>query len=197
MGAGLMVYLVPEWETTTVVGCRDDSLLADILEQMAEDVQMLDDEFLTADAEYGPGLTFTQAMEELFTGQFSRPEHCAFMYVYAFETVCRYYGDWLGNQYFCPCRHVWFEQLDDVLARGRVPLRFQELLYRLPAALPDPRGDPCLGHWPELEMRIALPRLDALLSSLTGDEHKALGSVREWLVQAAAKPESIIVGVYC
>src|SRR5262249_38292555 len=130
-------------------------------------------------------------------------EDRAFMYVYAFETVCRYYGDWLNNSFFCPCRRTLFEWLDGVLTKGRVPLRFQDLLCRLPAALPDPRGDPCLGHWDEMEMRIALPRLNALQPSFTAIEQRlrieqgTLESVREWLVKADAKPECIIVGVYC
>jgi hypothetical protein len=164
---------------------------------MAGDIEALDGEFMTDSDEYGPGLTFTQAMEELFAGKFSRPDRCAFMYVYAFETVCRYYGAWLGNRYFCPCRYTWFKTLDEVLAGGGVPLRFHDLLHRPPPSVPVRGGGACLGHWKGEELATARPRLETLLASLVGDEAKALSSVREWLVKAAEQPGTMIVGVFC
>jgi hypothetical protein len=164
---------------------------------MAGDIEDLDAAFDTESDEYGPGLTFTQAMQELFAGKFSRPKDCAFMYIYAFETACRYFGKWLGNRCFCPCHHSWLEQLDELLKRGSVPIRFQDLLYRLPPKIPDPRGHPCLGYWREEELATALPHLEAFLPSLAGDEADALACVREWLVQASDQPGKIVIGVYC
>src|SRR5262249_42651798 len=119
------------------------------------------------------------------------------MYAYAFESVCSYYGEWLNNRYFCPCRYRWFERLDEVLAGGGVPLQFQELLHRLPAAVPDPRGGPWFGDWPGAGVAAALPRLEALLPSLSGDEHQALVSVQGWVAKAVKQPGSIVVGVFC
>ena len=197
MSQGLMAYLVPTHETIGVIGSKDKALLDNVPEQMADDVASLEEQFDTDSEEYGPGLTFTQAMEELFEGRFSQLENCPFMYTYAFEIVCRYYGEWLGNRFFCPSRHTWFERLDDILAGGGVPLRFHDLLYRPPPRVPDSDGDPCLGHWREEEMAAALPRLKGLVPSLTGDEQKALESVEEWLVKAVEHPGAIVVGVFC
>jgi hypothetical protein len=191
-----MVYLVPELEATSVVGCRDEALLADVLEQMGEDIAALDDDFATADEEYSPGLTFTQAMQELFAGDFSRPGDCAFMYAYAFEMFCRYYGEFLGNRHLCPCRYRWLQMLDEVLASGGVPLRFHEMFEQLPPGLPNPRGEPLVGYWRESQLAAAQPSLEALLPSLSGDEKQALASVQEWLAKAVKQPGSIIVGFH-
>jgi hypothetical protein len=191
-----MVYLVAGEDVTSVVGCHDDDLLADVLEVMADDLADLDSYFNTGSPEYGPGLTFAQAMRQLFAGQFSRPDQ-PFVYAYAFEEVCRYFGEWLSNDHFHRCQYSWFEQLDERLATSRVPLRFADLLGRMPAALPDTFGEPCLGHWRADEAEAALPVLDALLPRLSGKEAAALGTVRGWLAQAGAWPGSIIVGVFC
>jgi hypothetical protein len=197
MGMGLSVYLVPERDVATVVGCKDESLLADILAHMAEGIEWLDRDCDTGDEEFSPGLTFNQAMHELFAGAFSKPEQCAFMYVYAFEIVCHYYGEFLNNSYFCPLHHWWFGRLDEMLANGGVSLRFHDLLERPPVVLPDARKYVHLGHWRGEETAAALPRPEALLPSLTGDELKGLASVREWLVKAVDQPDAIIVGVFC
>jgi hypothetical protein len=82
---GLTAYLVSERDITAVLGCRDDALLADVLEQMAYDFEDLEERFSTDDAEYGPGLTFAEALRELFQGRLSQLREYAFVYTYAFE----------------------------------------------------------------------------------------------------------------
>jgi hypothetical protein len=191
-----MVYLVPQAEAVSVIGCHDDELLADVLEEMAEDLADLDEQFTTSDPEYGPGITFPEAMRELFAGRYSQPSQ-AFVYAYAFEEVCRYFGEWLSNAQFHRCGWAWVERLDGVLAEGGVPLRLADLVGRLPAAFPDPGGAPSVGHWRADEAAAALPALVKLLPSVGTEERASLDTVRGWLDAAAAAPGSMIVGVWC
>jgi hypothetical protein len=199
MSMGLMVYLVPKRETAAVLGCRDEALLTDILEQMAGDIEELDEEFDTDSEEYGPGITFTQAMQELFQGNLSQPDkYCAHIYTYAFELVCRYYGEWLGNRRFVPCRTEWLEHLDDLLSRHGVPLRFHDLVNRCPIKALPYRDVFCLGHWKRTEAMRASPSLKQLLAVVQDEYEKlALENAGEWLTAAREQPGSIIVGVFC
>jgi hypothetical protein len=193
-----MVYLVPEQDFAGVIGCQDDDLLADVLEQMAEDFEDLEQEFTTHDEEYGPGLTFVQALKELFHGALFRPEMCDFIYTYAFEEVCRYYGRWLRNSRFSRSSTEWFAHLDGLLKWGRVPLRFHDLLDRCPIQMSPFREVLGLGHWKRDEAVRAIPSLERLLSDIQDEtDQLALKQASEWLAAAREQPESIIVGVFC
>jgi hypothetical protein len=198
MSQGLMVYLVAEQAIAAVIGCQDDDLLADILEQMANDFASLDEQFFTDDKEYGPGLTFEQALRELFWGSLSGPETCDFVYTYAFEEVCRYYGKWLGNSRFARCSTECLQHLDGLLTSGGVPLRFHDLLYRCPIQKTPYRERLGLGHWKRDEALRARSSLAQLVSAVRDEaERLALDEASEWLAAASEQPGSIIVGVFC
>lgn len=195
---GLMVYLVPAKDAIATIGCKDEDLLANILEEMAGDIQSLEEQFDTDDEEYGPGLTFSQALHELFQGSLSQPESCGFVYTYAFEEICRYYGEWLGNRWFVPCNTAWLERLDELLSQGKVRLRFHDLISRCPVESPLYRDVLALGHWKRSEAMRARRPLDRLLSNVKDEsERLALENAREWLVATSAEPGSIVVGVFC
>jgi hypothetical protein len=195
---GLTVYLVSERDVTAVLGCRDDALLGDVLEQMAQDFDDLEEQFSTDDPEYGPGLTFAEALRELFQGRLSRPRDCDFVYTYAFEEICRYYDKGLSKRWFDRCSTEWVEHLDGLLARGGVPLRFHDLCYRCPVQAPPYRDVLRLGHWTRAEAVRAVPLLERLLSQAHREgERNCLEEACGWLAKARAQPGSVIIGVYC
>jgi hypothetical protein len=193
---GLMVYLVPTDEVIGVIGCQNEDLLADVLERMADDIESLDEQFDTDSEEFGPGLTFAQALEELFVGSLSRPEACDFVYTYAFEEVCRYYGEWLGNTRFARCSTDWLDHLDGLLSRGSVPLRFHDLVYRCPVERLPYQQVLGLGHWKRSEALRARRPLERLLPTLRDEaEWLALEEAGRWLEAASGQPRSMVVGV--
>lgn len=198
MGRGLMCYLVPERDISTIIGCQDEVLLANILEQMAEDIDRLDQEFFTADGEHGPGLTFTQALRELISGNLSQPETCDYIYTYAFEEVCRYYGTWLSNTQFARCNSKWLDELDARFLRASIPLRFHDLVYRCPVEKLPYRNVLRLGYWNQAESMVAVSYFQPLLTTIHDSlDRLAMEEACEWLVACCEQPGSIIVGVFC
>jgi hypothetical protein len=201
MSQGLMAYLVSNG-AFECVGCKDKSLRDEVLEVMADDIEMLDEDFDTENEEFGPGLTFTQAVKELFAGKFSQPEDCDFMYVYAFELVCRCFGEMLENEWFSPCKIELLSELDRILAKEKVPLRFEKDLLCRPEKLPN-SGDVLVGYWTHREIIRAKPLLEALLEGPPIETdleqegvQKALETVQNWLNFAAENPERIIVAFF-
>jgi hypothetical protein len=197
MSQGLMVYLAPRGEVLAALGSGDQELLADILGQMAEDIEYLDRDFETDDPEVWDGPTAAGALAELIDGRPSMDEDDAGLYTSAFELVCRYYGEWASNDYFSPCRVGWFERLDGVLAAGDVPLSLISL-WSIGPAVPRPLS-PLLefGHWSAEEMRAAAGPLAKLLPTVVdAEERAALETVMGWLKASEAAPESMLVGFF-
>lgn len=197
MSQGLMTYLVPRDEVLAAPGGRDRDLVADILDQFAEDIEQLDGDFETDDPDAWEGPTAAGAVAELIDGHPSMDEDDAGLYTAAFELVCRYYGKWASNDYFSPCRVEWFNRLDALLAAGGVPLSLGDLWCVAPPVRPPWDRLLEFGHWPADDMRAAAAPLDRLLPSVAdAEERAALGTVAGWLRAAEAAPGSILIGFF-
>ncbi|QEL17708.1 hypothetical protein PX52LOC_04707 [Limnoglobus roseus] len=192
-----MAYLVPRDELLAAPGGRDRELVAAMLDEFAEDIEQLDRDFETDNADVWDGPTAAGAVAELIGGRPSMDEDDGGLYTAAFELVCRYYGESASNDYFSPCRVEWFNRLDALLAAGGVPLSLADVWCVAPSVRSPWDRLLEFGHWPADVMRVAAGPLDRLLPSVAdADERSALGTVQGWLQAAGAAPDSILVGFF-
>jgi hypothetical protein len=175
---GLMVYLVPRDEFLAAPGSGDSTLITDICEQFAEDLEQFDRDFETDNPDVWDGPSARGAVAELIDGDPSADEDAG-LYTAAFGLVCQHFGKMVLNDYFSPCRAEWLGHLDTIMAAGGVPLPLGNLWCIAPPVRPPWDRLLEFGHWPADAMQAAAAPLDRLLPSIADPEERgALNTVR-------------------
>jgi hypothetical protein len=134
--------------------------------------------------------TAAEALRHLIMGE-PCDEAVAFKYGYAFEFVCRHFGDYLDNEMWSAMRMQWAEQVDKSLKSAGVPERAlrvtDHLMFRgAPVPLPDAES-PGIGYLRPDEVRAALAALDGARVAEVKDAERreAIEEVRGWLKTCA------------
>jgi hypothetical protein len=192
MGYGLSVFLVPERELARVYGTNDSEFLNEALEALAKGLADYDEQMGAPDLEnYDVDLSHADALREIFSGTFTKGANGS-RYGWAFETLCGWIGERLDNDGFIPCKMAWYDELDAILAKYQVPLKFQNLIGRSPIEIPLSDDWPCIGHWGAEELKSIGP-LSAMIALIDDREARgALSTALGWLQEAAPGPDLII-----
>jgi hypothetical protein len=206
MGYCISPYAVDFDAVTAAVGSKDEQLLAALVEEADDELAEIDElsgdfdeeeEEEEDDAEGGedagdegdpsPGPTTAEdAIRHLIMGG-PFDENATVKYGYAFEFVCRHFGDHLDNGMWSAMRLEWATQVDTALRSAGVPeqaLRVHDhLMFRgPPVPLPEIES-PAIGYLGPDEVRAALAALDgARVADIKDDERReAVEEVRGWL----------------
>lgn len=196
MGYGLSVFRVPQQMLARTHGKNDEALLSEALVALEKQLADYDGQMDAPDLEnYDVDVSHADALREIFAGKFTADVNGS-RYGWAFEALCSFLGERLDNSGFVPCKVAWYEQLDEVLAADHVPLRFADLIYRSPIAIPRADDWPCVGHWGLNELAAVAPLAD-LISRIDDLEVKqALTTALGWLQGLAQEPGSVIIGFH-
>jgi hypothetical protein len=199
MGYCLSAYVVPYARLIALPGSGDRAALAEVLADAGDWLAEIDEERSGAldEGDETPNFSVAGALEDLFTGQWRCPEDGS-AYGLALEALCCFLGERLPDGEFLGNTHPdWFGGIDAWLESERVPLRFSDLIYREPVALPAINDGPWVGHWAPEEVREAAPAVDRLLRGREEDGFvRGLRQAREWIAEALAVPGHCLVGVY-
>lgn len=194
MSQALEVYLVPDKRHLKIFGCRRRKLLAEVLEQAAEALEDLDEQF---DVEDEDQITHAQALKEIFAGKLTREEDCGFIYGHAYEIYCSSMGEMLSNNHFSPTCVEWLNTLDGFFTKQDVPLRFHQLLFEEFPIPVETDATPCGGFWDHPEIVEARKPLKAAIAGAAdADIAKAASVVLGWVNKAIKTPGSVIVGFF-
>jgi hypothetical protein len=199
MGYCLSTYVVPFARLVAIPGSGDQATLAEVLADASDWIAEIDEERfggLDEDAET-PTLSVAEAMEDLFTGEWRCPEDGS-AYSRALETLCCFLGERLPDgEFLGNTEPSWFSRIDAWLKSEQIPLRFVDLIYQEPVALPAIDDGPWVGHWTPKQIRKAAPAVNRLLRGRKEDGFvRALRQAREWFAKAMAMPGHCLVGVY-
>jgi hypothetical protein len=195
MGYGLSLFRVPEPMLARVCGKNDQALLNDALKALQDALESYDKQMDAPDLENNDiDISHADALREIFAGRFTKGVNGA-RYGWAFECLCHFIGERLSNVGFVPCRIAWYEELDKTVASNEIPLKFTNLIYRSPVAIPESDDWPCVGHWGANELA-ALGPLAELIPRIDDAEMKeSLSTALGWL-QKAAKDPGLIIGFH-
>jgi hypothetical protein len=195
----MAVYLVDEATVRAIPGSNDNALLAELLtrEGQGESLRWLDEE-LDIENRY-PGFTHANALRDIFAGRITRPE-IGFAYIYALGHVCSSLGEWVHN-HFHRCSGQLLKQFDALFVSHGVGLRFWGgLVGNPPVPLPTANGGPHIGNWVRAEVLRSAPAFRAMRKAGPHGERwfeEMLDEVGEWITKVEARPESMLVAVWC
>src|SRR5687767_12053325 len=153
MSYGMTVYLVPR-DVLALYGSNDHELLEEVLEVRGNQLARYDRELGAPDPDDEADLSHADALREIFAGKFT-PGVRGSRYGSALEALFGSLGESLDNSPFVPCNTAWYTHLDEVLTAHHVPLRFFDLIARLPVPIPEPDDWPCVGYWAEPDFAAA------------------------------------------
>ncbi len=196
MGYALSVYRVPQQMLDRAYGKHDEAMLSKALVALKSYLADCDKQMDAPNLEdYDVDISHADALRQIFAGEFTEGVNGS-RYGWAFEALCSLVGEGLSNVGFSPCKVAWYEQLDEVLADQRVPLRFADLIHRSPLPIPPADDWPCVGHW-GLKDLAAVGPLAELLPHIDDPEVKeSLATALGWLRGATENPGSVIVGFH-
>jgi hypothetical protein len=178
-----------------VCGKNDMKLLDDAPESLWAYLADYDEQANAPSDDYDVDISHAEALREIVAGRFTGGVTGS-RYGWAFECFCRALGERLDNTGFIPCRTEWYFTLDDVMAENQVPLKFTDLIFRIPVPIPEADDWPAVGHWADHDYAAA-DRLATVLPGI-GDAEIALAlqSALGWLRSGADHPGSLIVGFH-
>jgi hypothetical protein len=193
MGYGLSVFLVPQEDLARACGRNDEVLLEEALEALEDVLADYDEQSGAPSDDYDVDIDHEEALREIFAGRYTEGVSGS-RYGWALECLCRFLGERLDNTGFCPCPTQWYFTLDEAMAEHGIPLRFTDLIFRSPVAIPEADDWPCVGHWTARDAASA-DRLEAALPRIgdAGIRH-ALETALGWLRGVADHPDCLIVG---
>ena len=193
MSQGMNVYLLDESDVR-IFGSRDEELLKEVLEALADEFEELDEDFEVDEEDL---ITHADALREIFAGEISREEDCGPIYGSAFELYCASLGETLNNRCFCPCHAKWFDILDKHLKSFGVGVRFHRLLFEEFPIPVETDASPWGGIWKYDEAVAAKDPLQRLIQDVEDREIlEALQDTHTWLEKTSQSPGSVIVGFF-
>uniref|UniRef100_UPI003F49091A DUF7691 family protein n=1 Tax=Nonomuraea bangladeshensis TaxID=404385 RepID=UPI003F49091A len=167
MSYGLSIYYVNLDTLRSAIGSRDESLLEEIQAEFQQRFDMKDEWFDSEIQEGAP--THYEAVRAIIHGG---PFDTAygFLYGYAYETICAFYGQRLDSNWFSPFRSDWLETVDEGLAKLGIDVRVTDFMAGgVPSPLPV-SDLPGYGEWSSKQCDQAY----AKWSETTSEQHKIL-----------------------
>ena len=163
MGYIVTAFSVDLAELSAALGSKNQPLMLDIIETFEDGFEQYDEMAAnSADEEADqPPLTMRDALTQMVMGEKCAAEF-AFLYGYAFEFLCRYFGESLPNGEWSamPRGTLWAEKVDQALEDAGVPadmLRVgRHMMFRgTPIAIPQPEDFPSIGYLKRDEVKAA------------------------------------------
>jgi hypothetical protein len=154
MGYILTAIAVDLKQVSAAVGSKNRQLLAALVETFGGGFERFDEMAINAcDEEAGQQpLTMRAALTQMVMGE-EYDKSFGFMYGYAFEYICLYFGDYLPNSEWSamPSGSTWAAAVDRELATAGVPATVLRVEYHLmnrgaPVAIPESDGFPGIGY---------------------------------------------------
>lgn len=199
MGYGIMPFAVDLPKMIAVVGCRDQQLIDDLLDEFEDHFEEFDEMAADAsdDEEGAQPLTMRTALTQMVMG-LPYNEDLGFMYGYALELLCRFFGEMLSNRHWVPISSDWPEQADEALKKAGIDANvfsMLRLMYR-GEPVPVPRIDdfPGIGYLTRDEIATALGPFGAEVPAGVADDQLAesLDEARGWLVTCAESGRDLV-----
>lgn len=189
MSSGINVYLVDIERLKQAIGSGDQSLIDAIVKETRGFLSTIDD--IDDEAE----LTCADAVAELINGQISE-DVPGYLYGYALEAICAHLGEELPNVAQIAGASEWMEEVDQILERKGISVRFNGLVYHgSPVPIPEPDDYPFIGQWTAAQVAAAVPAFRAAdLSDLDAEMAETIRQMCAWAEAAASQPGSSIVG---
>ncbi len=180
----------------SVVGAKDEALLADLVEQFAPRIREID-RLVSHYCRDEEGITGRQAMTHILMGE-RYSEAFGFVYGYALEILCEYFGELLPNEEWSAMRMAWFDQVDETLASagvGSSELRVTNLFFRTPPIpLPEIQDFPGIGYVTKAEIGAVLSAIsEGRLAGVSDLEvRESLDQLRGWLQVSAGSGRDLV-----
>lgn len=187
MSVQLTGYAVDLERIRSVVGCRNDDLLRDLIARNRPDLDQLNEWF---DFEFEGQPTIDDALGLIVSGDLPQIEPMNAQYGYALEVLCRTYGTALYPDRLAQLDLAWlYEQPElDELGSGPGPLRG---LMPMPIELP---GIGCIDA-PDVQAKLALA-LSAGATTSDPDAPECYEEYASWLRTALERKASLVSFLY-
>ena len=118
-------------------------------------------------------------------------------YGWAFDVFCDCLGHRISNRGFSPVNVEWHEDLDKLLERSGIAIRFWDLIAKCPIQIPLSDDWPMIGHWTHQQMSHALEPMKKLArGELDEEQAEALKTATEWMTAALKNPKLMVVGFH-
>ncbi len=187
MGYGVMPYAVDINYLKHFLGCKDESVLAELIDVHDEDLQKDMEDFDPYDDEE---TLLDLAIKHLIMGERQSEDYgeYASAYGYAFKHLCSAYGEHLNNSQWSAMRSSWFDLVDeemDSIGIKDESFSMWSFFHNGPAVdIPLPGDFPSMGHVLRQNMPALITKLDkeSLEKIKDNEARESLEQLREWLV---------------
>ena len=201
MGYILTPIAVDLKQVSAEVGSKNTQLLAVLVDTFSDGFEQFDEMAVNAsDEEAGQQpLTMRAALTQMIMGE-EYDKSFGFMYGYAFEFICRYFGDYLpNNEWWAMPSGSWAATVDQEMGNVGVPANVLRVEHHLmycgaPIAIPESDGFPGIGYLTGKEIETAQKAFgEAKLAAIT--DKSVLTSILEiqgWLTACALSSRDLV-----
>lgn len=185
-----------------IVGSRDEALLGDLIATFGDEFGQIDEMAVdrAEDEERDEAPTVRSSLAQMVRGE-PYDEGYGFLYGYALEFVCRYFGEYLPNHQWSamPSGSSWAETVDQGLEAAGVPAKTIGVASHLmnrgaPVEIPEIDDFPGIGYLDRHEVRAAQEALaGAALDAIQDAEVlAAIREIQDWLRTCAESDRGLI-----